>query len=84
MNSEFVEPDWDPTYVRMLDAVIEYMDNIGDRDDPKINARDINIIRALIEFYDFEVLDNQDILDVMDDVKVRADQLKTEEDDECH
>ena len=84
MNSEFVEPDWDPTYVRMLDAVIEYMDNIGDRDDPKINARDINIIRALIEFYDFEVYDNQDIIDVMDDVKVRADQLKTEEDDECH
>ena len=84
MEEEFIEPEWDATYVRMLDAVIEYMDNIGDREDPKINARDINIIRALIEFYDFEVYDNQDIIDVMDDVKVRADQLKTEEDDECH
>ena len=84
MNSEFVEPDWDPTYVRMLDAVIEYMDSIGERDDPAINQRDINIIQALIEFYDFEVLDNQDILDVMDDIKIRAEQTRTEEDDESH
>ena len=82
MNSEFVEPDWDPKYVRMLDAVIEYMDSVGLRDDPSINQRDIKIIQALIEFYDFEVLDNQDILDVMDDIKVRVDQIRTEEDDE--
>ena len=79
MNEEFVDPEWDPTYVRMLDAVIEYMDNIGGRDDPKINQRDINIIQALIEFYDFEVVDNQDILDVMDDVKIRVSQLGEEE-----
>ena len=84
MNSDFVEPEWDPKYVRMLDAVIEYMDGIGERNDPKINARDITIIRALIEFYDFEVLDNQDIIDVMDDVKIRADQLDTEKNDESH
>lgn len=84
MNSDFVEPEWDPTYVRMLDAVIEYMDGIGQREDPTINARDITIIRALIEFYDFQVYDNQDIVDVMDDVKIRADQIETEENDERH
>ena len=79
MISEFVEPDWDTKYVRMLDAVIEYMDTIGEREDSSINQRDIKIIQALIEFYDFEVLDNQDILDVMDDIKIRADQIRTEE-----
>ena len=84
MNAKYVEPDWDPKYVRMLDAVIEFMDGIGERDDPTINSRDITIIKALIEFYDFEVYDNQDIIDVMDDVKVRADQIETEEDDERH
>lgn len=76
---EFVEPEWDAKYVRMLDAVIEYMDNVGSRDEPKINQRDITIIQALIEFYDFEVQDNQDILDVMDDVKVRVSQLDEKE-----
>jgi hypothetical protein len=84
MNSEFIEPDWDPNYVRMLDAVIEYMDSIGERENSKINGRDVLIIRSLIEFYDFEVLDNQDIIDVMDDVKIRADQLDTEKNDESH
>lgn len=85
MNSEFTEPDWDPQYVRMLDAVIEYMDTVYIREDSKINQRDINIIQALIEFYDYEVADNQDLLDIMDDVKVRADQLeKEEENDERH
>ncbi len=79
MEEEFIEPEWDPKYVQMLDAVIEYMDDAGSRDDPKINQRDITIIKALIEFYDFEVLDNQDILDVMDDIKVRVSQLDEEE-----
>ena len=76
---EYSEPEWDSNYVRMLDAVIEYMDNIGSRDEPKINQRDIQIIQALIEFYDFEVLDKQDIIDVMDDVKIRVSQLDEEE-----
>ena len=84
MNAKYVEPDWDPTYIRMLDAVIEYMDTIGEREDASINQRDIKIIQALIEFYDFEVLDNQDILDVMDDIKIRADQIRTEEHDDCN
>ena len=79
MDKEFVEPEWDPNYVRMLDAVIEYMDDVGSRDEPKINQRDIRIIQALIEFYDFEVLDKQDIVDVMDDVKIRVSQLDEEE-----
>ena len=86
MTTKYDEPEWDPTYVRMLDAVIEYMDSIGDRDDTSINQRDITIIQALIEFYDFEVVDNQDILDVMDDIKIRAEQTRTEDDenDEHH
>jgi len=79
MNEEFVEPEWDPTYVRMLDAVIEYMDNIGERDDSTIDQRDINIIQALIEFYDFEVNDKQDISNIMDDVKIRVSQIDEEE-----
>ena len=73
---EFVEPEWDPTYVRMLDAVIEYLDTVGAREDVKINQRDINIIQALIEFYDFEVLDNSDLAEIMEDVSIRADQLE--------
>lgn len=84
MAKKFIKPDWDPQYVRMLDAVIEYMDTIGEREDASINARDITIIQALIEFYDFEVLDRQDIIDVMDDVKIRADQLETEEKNNEH
>ena len=76
---DFIEPEWDPTYVMMLDAVMEYLDSIGQREDTKITQRDINIIQALIEFYDFEVLDKQDILDVLDDVKIRANQLDTGE-----
>lgn len=79
MTEEYIEHEWDPNYVRMLDAVIEYMDDIGSRDEPKINQRDITIIQALIEFYDFEVLDKQDIIDVMDDVKIRVSQLDEEE-----
>ena len=75
MEEEFIEPEWDAKYVRMLDAVIEYLDSIGQREDTRINQRDITIIQALIEFYDFEVLDKQDILDVMDDVKIRANEI---------
>lgn len=79
MTEDYAELHWDPKYVRMLDAVIEYMDDIGLRDEPKINQRDITIIQALIEFYDFEVQDKQDIIDVMDDVKIRVSQLDEEE-----
>ena len=75
MTLEYMEPEWDDKYVRMLDAVIEYLDSIGQREDSRINQRDITIIQALIEFYDFEVQDKQDILDVMDDVKIRANEL---------
>ena len=82
MNAKYDAPDWDPKYVRMLDAVIEYMDGIGQRENPNINQRDITIIQALIEFYDFEVLDKQDILDVMDDVKVRVNEIDYMEEDD--
>jgi len=72
---KFIEPQWDPKYVRMLDAVMEYMDQVGSRDKPDIVGRDILIIRSLIEFYDFEVHHNQDLLDVLADVKIRSDQV---------
>ncbi len=75
MTFEYMEPEWEAKYVMMLDALIEYLDEIGQRDITTINERDIRIIKALIEFYDFEVLDNQDILDVMDDVKHRVNEL---------
>lgn len=72
---KFIEPEWDPKYVKMLDAVMEYMDEVGSRDKPVIAGRDILIIRSLIEFYDFEVNHNQDLLDVLADVKIRSDQV---------
>lgn len=76
MALEYMEPEWEAKYVMMLDALIEYLDEIGQRDNVAvINERDMRIIKALIEFYDFEVLDNQDILEIMDDVKQRVDEL---------
>lgn len=72
MILEYLEPEWQDKYVTMLDALIDYLDEIGQREITTINQRDITIIKALIEFYDFEVLDNQDILDIMDDVKQRV------------
>lgn len=85
MTFEYVEPEWQKKYVRMLDALIEYLDDIGQRDITVINERDIRIIKALIEFYDFEVIDNQDILEIMDDVKQRVDELDfTEKKDDNH
>ena len=75
MTLEYVEPEWEAKYVQMLDALIEYLDSIGQREVTAINQRDITIIKALIEFYDFEVEDNQDIIDIMDDVRARAKEL---------
>ena len=75
MSKPFIEPDYDDKYIQLLDALIEYLDNIGQRGQTNISQRDITIIKALIEFYDFEVHDNQDIVDIMDDVKVRAEEL---------
>lgn len=75
MTLEYMEPEWEAIYERMLDALIEYLDSIGQREITTINERDIRIIKALIEFYDFEVTDNQDILDIMDDVTDRVQQI---------
>ena len=82
MTFEYVEPEWEEKYVKMLDALIEYLDEIGQRDIKVINERDIRIIKALVEFYDFEVLDNQDLLDIMDDVKSRVNDLDFEDEEE--
>jgi hypothetical protein len=79
MTFEYMEPEWEEKYVKMLDALIEYLDEIGQRDIKVINDRDIRIIKALVEFYDFEVLDNQDLLDIMDDVKERVNELDFDE-----
>jgi len=82
MTFEYIEPEWEAKYVKMLDALIEYLDEIGQRDIKVINERDIRIIKALVEFYDFEVLDNQDLLDIMDDVKARVNELDFEDEEE--
>jgi hypothetical protein len=82
MTLEYIEPEWEAKYVKMLDALIEYLDEIGQRDIKVINERDIRIIKALVEFYDFEVLDNQDLLDIMDDVKSRVNDLDFEDEEE--
>jgi hypothetical protein len=82
MEFEYIEPEWDAKYVRMLDALIEYLDSIGQREVTTINQRDITIIKALVEFYDFEVQDNQDLLDIMDDVKERAKELDLTDEEE--
>ena len=62
-KKKFIEPEWDPWYCKMLDAVGEYMDTIGHRPDPEINDRDILIIKALIDFYGFDTSEMQEILD---------------------
>ena len=82
MTFEYVEPEWEEKYVKMLDALIEYLDSIGQREVTAINQRDITIIKALIEFYDFEVDDNQDIIDIMDDVRERAKELDLSNEEE--
>ena len=82
MTKPFLEPEWDSKYVQLLDALIEYLDNIGQREVAVISQRDITIIKALIEFYDFEVYDNQDIVDIMDDVKERVKELDLTDEEE--
>ena len=82
MTKPFLEPEWDSKYVQLLDALIEYLDNIGQREVTVISQRDITIIKALIEFYDFEVYDNQDIVDIMDDVKERVKELDLTDEEE--
>lgn len=78
-EENFVEPEWDPMYVKMLDAVGEYLDSMGEREGDTPNQRDIRIIRALIEFYDFEP---EYIHDIMEDVLTRTEQLERLEEEE--
>lgn len=72
-TKKWVEPDWDPWYIKMIDAVGEYMDEIGHRPDTEITDRDINIIKALIEFYGF---DSDEMEGILDDIKIRSEQLE--------
>ncbi len=58
------------------------MDTIAERSDTTINERDITIIRALIEFYDFEVDSWEDVLDVLSDVVTRTKELEVEDENE--
>lgn len=73
--------DEDEWYIRMLDAVGEYMDSIAERDNTDITQRDITIIRALIDFYGFE---EEDMTEVLDDVVSRSEQLELEEKQKNH
>lgn len=66
---------WDPWYTKMLEAVGEYMDSIVVREDPKYNERDDRIIKALVEFYGFEV---DDLKDILRDAEHRMNQLDEE------
>ena len=74
-KKKWVEPDWDPWYIRMMDAVGEYMDMIGHRADTEITDRDFIIIKALIEFYGF---DSGEMKEMFEDLDIRAEQLKRE------
>lgn len=75
----FEEPEWDPQYVILLDAIGEYMDTIAERSDTSINERDVTIIAALIQFYDFEIDSWDDVLDILSDVVTRTKELELEE-----
>ncbi len=80
-NKDWVDPDWDPWYIKMLDAVGEYMDAIGHRLDPEINDRDIRIINALIEFYGFHEYNMEEILE---DINSRAEQKERHKENDSH
>ena len=80
-DDDLEELDEDEWYIRMLDAVGEYMDSIAEREDQTINQRDITIIRALIDFYGYEA---EDINDVLEDVVARTEQLELEEKQQKH
>ena len=66
---------WDPWYSKMLEAVGEYMDSVVARENPEYTERDDRIVKALIEFYGFEV-DN--IKDILKDAEDRMNQLDKE------
>jgi len=83
-KEQFTEPEWSEDYIRLLDAIGEYMDTIGKRDNPDITERDITIIRALIEFYDFEVDGWEDVMDILSDVATRAEELDEEMESNKH
>jgi len=78
-QEENAEPEWDEDYLVLLDAIGEYMDAISVRADPSITERDIVIIHALIDFYDYEVEDWAEVMSVLNDVAVRSEMLELEE-----
>jgi hypothetical protein len=80
-KKKWVEPEWDPWYCKMLDAVGEYLDTISSRPDPDITDRDFIIIKALVEFYGFDADEMQDILD---DISTRAEQLERIANNDSH
>lgn len=80
-TKKWVEPDWDPWYIKMLDAVGEFMDEIGHRPDPEITDRDFVIIKALIEFYGF---DSGEMEDILNDMDKRTEQLERKLENDSH
>lgn len=80
-KKKVVEPDWDPWYCKMLDAVGEYLDTIGARPDTEITERDFVIIKALIEFYGF---DSGEMEDILNDMDKRTEQLERKLENDSH
>lgn len=72
-KKKFIEPDWDPWYCKMLDAVGEYMDTIGEKQDAEVTAHEIIVIKALVDFYGF---DNSNLEEILDDLYTRAEILE--------
>jgi len=78
-DEEILEELFDEDYVILLDAIGEYMETIASRSDPTINERDVTIITALIGFYDYEVENWEQVMDVINDVAIRCELLELEE-----
>lgn len=78
-QEELLEELFDEDYIVLLDAIGEYMETIASRADPTINERDVQIITALISFYDYEVQGWEEVMDVINDVAVRCELLELEE-----
>jgi hypothetical protein len=84
MVRKYTQSDWSDEYVQLLDAIGEYMDGIAKRQNTEITERDITIIRALIDFYDFQVDSWEDVMDIISDVVTRTEEQEAEEFENKH
>jgi hypothetical protein len=84
MVRKYTQSDWSDEYVQLLDAIGEFMDGIAKRQNTEITERDIIIIRALIEFYDFEVDNWEDVMDILSDVVTWTEEQEAKEIENKH